>query len=176
MARPTSVTVFAVIHLILGGLGVLGMAWALVLRLGLFEVPGAKDNPAMKLMAENKAYALYSDIMTGLGILAVIAILAGSVAMLQLKPWGRLVTIGWGCYGMLSTVVGTALNHVVIMKPLAEQAHNEQERIGIMVGTYGAIVVAVLFMVYYALMIGLLSRAKVRLAFEQQDELMEPAL
>ena len=176
MVRPTSVTVFAVINIILGALSVLGIAWGLVVRLGLIELPGAEDNPAVKLMEENAAFALYSDVMTVIGILATIAILAGSVAMLQLKPWGRLVTIGWGCYSFLAAVLGAAINHVVVMRPMAEQAATEQERIAMVIGGYFAIAFAGLFVIYYALMIGMLSRQKVRLAFEQHDPMMEPTL
>lgn len=176
MARPTSVTVFAVLNLILGGFGVLNSAGALAIRFGVLKLPGMENNPAYKLMQDNAQFAIYNDVMIGLGIVAVIAILAASIAMLQLKPWGRLVTIGWGCYGMLVTAVGAALNHVLVMKPMVEQAGSEAERLGATIGAYGAIVVAVLFLGYYALMIGLLSRPKVRTAFEQRDELMEPVL
>lgn len=94
--RPTSVTVFAVINLVLSGIGVLGLAWTLVIRVGLYVPPGAEDSPAYKLMQDNAGYRLMTDLLTGVGVVVTILIISASIGMFMLKPWSRLVTIGWG--------------------------------------------------------------------------------
>ena len=174
MRRPTSVTVFAVINLILGGFGVFGFAMHLATRMNLLSLPGAEKNPSMALMQDNAAYKLYIDTISIVGILATIAIIAASIGMFQLKPWARLGTIAWGAYSVLLTIIGSVVNHVMMMAPLAEQAGSDAERVGMRIAAIASFVFAALFLGYYLLMILMLCRTKVRQAFEPENELLEP--
>lgn len=175
MTRPTSVTVFGIINICLGLLGVLGFAWYLITKLELVELPESQQNAAMRLMQENAQFQLYNDVTTIIGFLAAILIIAASIGMFQLRPWARMVTIAWGVYGVLMTIIGTVLTHVMIMRPLLAEMSSGPERVGIMAGLIAGYVFAALSIGYCVLMMAMLNRAKVREAFEGHDETMEPA-
>lgn len=168
MTRPASVTVFAVINLILGGLGLLGFVWWLVTRLGLVVLPTG-DNPGMEVMQENQAYVLFNDIVNGLGLVATIVVLAASIGMLQLAPWSRVATIGWGVYNIFILIVAGTLSQVLVTLPMLEEV-DDQVKPFVMIGVVFGIAFMAVFVGYYALMIAMLSRSKIKEAFTPLPE------
>lgn len=175
MKRPVSVLVFGIINIIFGVFGVLGFAGHLVVKLELIPIPGVKENPVMQLMAENPSYALYTEVLAILGFVAAILIIAASIGMFQLKPWARAVTIGWCTYSVLITILGAVVNHVMVMQPMLAEVDDGPVRVGILIGMVFALVFTVLFVGYYVLVMAMLSRAKVRDAFDGIGESLEAA-
>ncbi len=161
--RPTSVTVFAVINLVLAGLAVLGFIVWIISQLGLMPT-GPQGNPAMDLMENNAAYQMFTQVSMGLGVLVTILIISASIGMFSLRPWARLATIGWGLYSMLMTVVAFAVNYLVLFGPLLEDLSGP-ERIGIVIGMVFNVVISVVMIGYYLLMIYMLTRPHVVEAF-----------
>ena len=148
--RPTSVTVFAIINLVLGGLGVIGLIFWLINKLGLLP-KSPQENPVLELMENSPGFQLFSDISTGLGLVVTILIISASIAMFSLKPWARTVTIGWGLYSILMTIVGVAVSYLVIYGPLLAN-HTGPERVAFMVMAVMQVVFGVGFIGYYLLM------------------------
>jgi hypothetical protein len=161
--RPTSVTVFAIINLVLSGLGVVGLIFWLIGKLGLMPT-SSHENPALELMENSAGFQLFTDISTGLGLVVIILLISASIGMFSLKPWARKVTIGWGVYSIFMAIIGMALNYVVIFGPLLADLDGP-ERIGMMIGMIFAIVFTVFFIGYYLLMIFMLTRPHVVEAF-----------
>lgn len=177
--RPRSVTVFAVINLIMSLLGVLFLTWNLVLRLGLLTFPGMEDTPRHQLMLNNVGYRLMSDVMTGLGFITTIIIIAASIGMFMLKHWARLATIGWGIYAIISGLLMAGVDHVLVVNPTLEQYAGKPEYSFVVGSIVFGYVLAGLFFGYYLLMIFMLMRRHVVQAFtpEPPDELYnEPGL
>ena len=163
--RPTSVTVFAVINLVLSVLGVFFLTWALVMRLGLVTLPGAEDSPKHDLMLNNVGYRLMSDVMMGLGFVATIIIIAASIGMFTLKPWARLATIGWGAYNIIAGLAMMVVDHILVVTPLLKQFTGKPEYSVIVISITVGYGIAAFFFGYYLLMIFMLTRPHVVQAF-----------
>lgn len=163
--RPTSVTVLAIINLVLAGFGFLGLLVGLVFRLGLIPMPGGQQNPALEVMENNVAYRVFSDVSMGLMFLATIWIISASLGMFQLKPWARLATIGWGVYSILMKVIGTVLQHALLTFPMLDQATGP-ERTGLIIGLVVGSVFLLVLLGYYLVMIIMLMRPHVVEAFK----------
>ncbi len=180
MARPTSVTVFSVLNLIGGGVGVFGIAFFALIKLGMIDQSLLMKDPiyayTFKLMEENTPYWLFSQVSAYLGMVATVLIIAASIGMLQLKSWARLLTIGWGGYCIFMAIVGLVISLVMVYGPMLAQASDEQTIVKVTAGKYGAIGGSIVFVGYWVLMIAVLGRNKVRLAFAQSNNTMEPAL
>ena len=167
--RPTSVTVLAVVNMVLAGLSLVGAAWALVLRLGLIELP-VGSNPAMALMTANAPYRLFTDVTSAMNLVATVLLLAASIGMLALRPWARLVTIGWGVYAQLTTVLGAAVSYALIFAPLLERAASGPEALGLKIGLGFSLAITLLYCGYCLLLILLLTRRRAVAAFAQSDD------
>lgn len=170
--RPTSVTVFAIINLILSGLGVIGILFWVLAKLGL-KFQSSQGNPVLELMEASRGYQLFTDVASGLGILVTILLLSASIGMFSLKPWSRRVTIGWGVYSILMTLVALGVNYLAIFGPLIANSTGP-EHVGMIVAVVIQGVISVFFIGYYLLMIFMLMRPKVVDAFTPvpEDELM----
>lgn len=162
--RPTSVTVFAVIDIILSVLGVLGMAFYVVMQLGLIPQMNNARNPTLKLMEENPAYNLFIQVSTYVGFAATIALLCGAIGMLMLRNWARLTVIGWSIYTIVLTILATVLNYFLMLKPMIEEAQGP-EKMGLQIGIAFAIGFSLIYIAYAGLQMFMLTRPKVVAAF-----------
>ncbi|MCC6683307.1 MAG: hypothetical protein IT445_20620 [Phycisphaeraceae bacterium] len=162
--RPTCVTVFAVIDIILCALGVLGMAMYVVMQLDLIPQMNSDENPTMKLMEENPAYNLFVQVGTYVGFVATVALLCGAIGMLMLRNWARLTVIGWSVYTIIMTIFGTVLNHFLMFMPMLEDTQGS-EKIGLQFGMVLAIGFGLIYIAYAALQMFMLTRPKVVDAF-----------
>lgn len=176
MRRPASVTVFAIINLVFGAFGVVAFAGYLLNRFSLIPQPrNAPPNPIADAMAENAAFVMYNDLLNILSISVTVLLIAASIAMLKIKPWGRLVTLAWGWYALVIAVINVVVTHMIVFAPLIAAEGDPALRIGLRIGLVIMYVMAGLFVGYYLLMLAMLSRRKIRDAFNQPDLLMEPA-
>lgn len=176
MRRPISVIVFAIINLVFTGFGLLATIYGMAIWFGLLLDPNA-NNPAMQAMSENEVFVAYQNVMLFVSIGVSIVVIAASIAMLQMKPWGRVVTILWGVYSIIFTIAGAVLQHVWVFKPMMQEVTEEPMKLGLQIGIIAGYIFAALFVVYYILMIAMLSRTKVKEAFEPQpDDLIQESV
>ena len=172
--RPASVTVFAIIDIVMAVLGVFGIAWMIIDRMGLIQFDNSQ-NPVAQAMEDNRAYVLFTEVASWLGIVATVAVLCAAIGMLQLKNWARLTAIAWAVYSTVMTALGAVMNYVLIFGPVIRDTTGP-ERIGMIVGMVFMIVITLAFMVFFLLQVYFLTRPKVveafRLAaeFEQQRD------
>jgi len=167
MNRPTSVLVFAILNLILGGLGVLSLVGDLAMRLGLFELP-TEGNPVLAAMATDSGLRLYLDVMQVIGIPATVVLIASAVGLLKLKPWARAVTIAYGVYTIAVSVFNPIVLYDRAFGPLLEQTAGTSgpERMAAVFGTVGLIVGAVVMTGYWVLVMVFMTRRHVVAAFD----------
>jgi hypothetical protein len=161
--RPASVTVFAIINLVLAGFVVFMIIIWLLSRMGLIPKQ-AEGNLILEAMESHAGYQLFSYVTTGLGVIATILILSASIGMFSLRPWARLATIGWGVYSILMTLIVQTVNYLVIFVPLLDDLSGA-ERVGLVFGMVLVAVIGFVYIGYYLLMIFMLTRPNVVQAF-----------
>ena len=166
MQRPTTVTVFGVLNLVLGGLGLLCTPISVIT---LF-LPVQSGNPVSRILEENAAYRLYMIASAAAGVLAALVLIVAGIGLLKMKSWARLTSIGYAIYGIVTGVVGIIVNVVFLFEPLMIQARSESpEAAAAMLGMVGGIAGTCFGLVYPILLLIFMTRPRVRNAFLPQN-------
>jgi hypothetical protein len=99
--RPMSVTIFGILNI---GFGLLDL---LVTLFSIFVLPrmNMAGNPIMIQMHDN----LWTKITTPLDGIAAVALLAAGAGLLMLQGWARTVSIVYGGYAILITMIGAVV-------------------------------------------------------------------
>jgi len=163
MQRPTVVTVFGILNICFAALGVIGI----IASIALFFVPADSNNPVIKIMHENAAYAMWLRICIPLGILSSLALLAAGIGLLYLKPWARKLSIGYALYAIVFSVVGMVVNFFVLFEPLLKQAQSQSgpEAVGALGGAIGGSCGGCVGMIYPILLLIFMMHPSVVAAF-----------
>jgi len=138
-AKPTSITVFAILNLVFGVLGLCGTVAA-----GAFLfMPAAamQGGPTAELM-QTDWYRIYMAISLLLGFIATIVLLVSGVGLLNSKPYGRTAAIGYAIYALISGLIGFVINIVFVVLPITEQIPDlpeGPERAGAIGGMIGGV-------------------------------------
>ena len=93
MQAPTSVTVFGILNIVFGLLGLFGTAFSAV---ALFAAGG--NNPF--LVNQPPLVMTWMQFSIVLGGVASVVLLISGVGLLRLRPWGRTMAIGYAVYAM----------------------------------------------------------------------------
>lgn len=165
MKRPTVVTVFAILNIVFG---VFGLGGAIISAIVLPMLPDADKNPALKIMHDSPAFSLWMKIALVLGVLGSIALIAAGIGLLQMKPWGRLLSIAYGVYAILLAIVSGIMNYKFLVAPLLQEAQNKQgpEAAGAIGGAFGGVIGGCISLIYPVLLIIFMTRPKVVTAFD----------
>jgi hypothetical protein len=168
MQRPTAVTAFGILNLVFACFGVLGIFGSIA----MFYMPNSSNNPVVKIMQDNPAYATFLKISIPLGMLSCGALLAAGIGLLMMKNWGRLVSIGYAVYAILFGLVGMVANFVFVIRPLLEQASQKQgpEAAGAIGGAVGGGIGGCFGLIYPMLLLIFMTRPKLVAAFQQGQE------
>jgi hypothetical protein len=168
--RPTVVTVFGILNIVFGSFGLLCTPFGL-LSLYLPQPAGAPPNPVFDLM-KDPTYRTILLVFMVIGVIAGGVLLAAGIGLMRLKPWGRTLSIGYGCYAIVSVVLGVIYNYFYLWKPMlaaAGQANNPQA-IGGTMGVYAGIASSFLGLIYPTLLIIFMTRPRVVEAFRRKPE------
>ena len=82
MQRPASVTVFGVLNIVFGIIGLFGMIFTVIT---LISPLSSTHNPVLETMRNSPGYAVWMKITTPLGFLACGASIAAGIGLLKLK-------------------------------------------------------------------------------------------
>ena len=96
-ARPTSVTVFAVLNMVFGGLGLLGTLFTVSMR----RFADSAVNQVVDSHAFLSAWQSFGMIA---GVLVSLALIGMGTALLGLKPWARKACVAYGVYGVVMSL------------------------------------------------------------------------
>jgi len=162
MQRPTSVTVFGILNIVFAALAILG----LIGSIALFFMP-AGNNPVIKIIHENAAYAAWLKISIPLGLLSCSALLAAGIGLLRLKSWARALSIAYAIYAIVFGIIGPVVNFFFIIRPMLEQARQQQgsEAAGAIGGVIGGTIGGCLGVIYPVLLLIFMLRPTVVAAF-----------
>jgi len=160
MQRPTSITVFGILNIVFGVLGFCG----LFMSLSMFAVEDDGSNPMIPLMQESPLYQGFMYVSIPLGLLATVALLAGGIAMLNNKAWGRTLSIIYGWYAIIAGLVGAIVNAVVLLPPALEQSSGQMsaEEAGLIGGAIGGTCGGLIGLIYPVLLLIFMNRRSVK--------------
>jgi hypothetical protein len=132
MNRPACITVFGVLNIVFAAFGVI----ASIASIGLFLAPGNSNNPVIKIMQENTIYADWLKLCIPLGLLSCGVLLVAGIGLLCLKPWARVLSVGYAIYAILFGILSTAINFIFLIQPMLKSANGQQTpaAIGGMIG------------------------------------------
>ena len=104
--RPTSVTVLAIIGIILGGLGALCSPFGLI----FYFVQVGPPNPVIEATRADPAWFGYTIGSTALGWVISVILLAGSIGSLMLKEWARKAMLAYAWVAIVMTPISFLVN------------------------------------------------------------------
>ncbi len=165
MQRPTSVTVFGVLNIVLAIVGVL----AVVASLALLSATASVGNPFLRIMQESPAYTVWFKLSLALGLLAGAVLLISGIGLLMMKRWARVAAIVYAIYTIVSGLLGVFMNFFLLFRPLLEEASRRPgpETAGAVGGAIGGTFGGCIGLVYPVLLIIFMTRPKVVAAFTQ---------
>lgn len=170
MHRPASITVFGILNIVLGALGIVAPFVSIALS-GLL-----KNDPVFRLMQENEGFQLYQKVAIPIGLVVSIALLICGVGLLRLRPWARLWAIIYSYYVIVASVVNPVISYYVYLRPMMEQMDDLEPQMQAMfkVTTVAGLVGGACFAVGYAvLLLIFMNRRPARLAFGLEKEIYD---
>ena len=113
MHRPTSVTVFGILNIVKAGFSIL----LTITSIPLLLAPADSNNPFIKMLHENPAYAAWMRLCIPLGLLSCTILLVAGIGLLCLKSWARTLSIAYAIYGICMGILSTAVGSIFLIQP-----------------------------------------------------------
>ncbi len=101
--RPTSVTVFGIINIIWGAMGLLSAPLGVIM---MFFRPRT-----MTLSEGVKVWLMFSSVI---GLVCSVLLIILGIGLLKLKPWARVWTFGYGLFTIAWGIMGMVLSIIFI--------------------------------------------------------------
>ncbi|MGD1084797.1 MAG: hypothetical protein ABSA47_08635 [Verrucomicrobiota bacterium] len=165
--RPVSVTIFGILNIGFGALGLLSLGMQNAEESFAAKSPLPWLNRVLGLLSDmyhDPTYVLWRDISVPLRALAGVALLAAGIGLLRRKNWARLASIGYGVYAILFVLANLLVMVLVLGGPVRESLRNDP---ALLVILGGVLLVAGLLisLAYPALLIFFMTRPKILPAF-----------
>lgn len=114
-SRPISITVFGVLNLVFGGMGICGGIVG-VSAMVLAQTSQLGQNPVQDVMNQNLVWEGFNRINMGLGFLMAVVLLVAGIGLLKEKKLGRNLSNVYGIYGIMTSLISLSL-FVVVLRP-----------------------------------------------------------
>lgn len=121
--RPTAVTVFGMLNLMIGVSGVCCYGLASVLMFIALNPQRWRDNSVLPLMEEYTLYRTINQAGMLLGLVSSVVLIAAGIGLLRLRPYGRTLSIGYGIYAIVINVLLTIFGFMFVFPALFEKAN-----------------------------------------------------
>lgn len=149
--KPTSVTVFGILNIVFGGLGLICTPFSLLLGV----------SAAQKTMEMTSAYKMWTIASGFIGIGFSIWLLVLGIGLVTMKRWARSGSVIYACVAIVWTLVGVGINLAALS--LKWVSMPEAEMAGFMGGTFGGMCGG---MIYPILLLIFMQTKKVKRAFQ----------
>lgn len=145
--RPTGVTVFGILSIVLGIFGLMGIVFGVVFMVlsGFIETG---PNPVLDAMQGNRGYQVFSFVSMVLGAVFTTLLVVAGVGMLKMKPWSRKLSVVYSLYAIVSAIAGLIINVTLVFGPALNEAAPGPDRMGLMFGMISTIVGSVIGVIY----------------------------
>lgn len=163
--RPASLTVFGILNIIFGVIGLCGTAGGVLpFVMDLPSDPGV-PNPMLDLIKSNAGYRTFLMVSLALGAIIAVLVLAAGIGLLLSKAWGRTLSIVYGWYTIVAAIVGMVVNWYVMQPLLAKmQEAGGPGQLAVTAGLVGGLIGAGLGMIYPILLLVFMNRPAIRAA------------
>ena len=113
---PRSITVFGVLNLLFGMLGIFGgmMFFIMLGADGAGEIP----NPAFEAMKSSPVFKAWTWFSTIGGLVAAVVLVISGIALLMKRDVGRRLAIYYAYYALIVAVIGVVLGAIYVYGPL----------------------------------------------------------
>ncbi len=167
--KPASATVFGILNLVFGILGICGsVVGAAAIAFAQLAPPNA-DQPQFNFF-DNPVYAGIAYVQMGAGLLLTILLIAAGAGLLKFKPWGRSLSNYYSILAIGLGIIGLMVHIIFVVLPtlqLDPGAPVEQRSVMIVTSVSGFIGSLVGF-VYPSLMLYFMNRTSFKEAINQQ--------
>src|SRR5262245_34457852 len=134
--RPVIVLVFAILNIVFGGLGTLGMCCAGVI-VGFFGMVFSSAPPSANLPKFPADVLVYFGIAMVYSLIMSVLLLASGIGLLNMRDWARRGSIAYGVVTIAGSLINTQV-YVAFVAPqmqkwqsaIQEQAQQQQQRQG----------------------------------------------
>ena len=162
--RPTSVTVIAIIGIIMSSLGLLCGPFALLPY--MMTLPGP-PNPAIDAIKESKPLLGWMIFSTVLTLFLNILLLASGIGALKLKRWARFGMNTYAWFAIAMAIVGTVVSFVWMIPAMTAKTSDPGVRAGAIGGGVGGLIGGLLLPIFILIF---MNRPLARNAFEQAPQ------
>ena len=169
---PTAAYVFGILHCIFGVLGICSLPFACLMFFMPTDPAALEMNPALKLMTENQWYRTFNMVGIGLGFVATVVLIVAGIGLLNQKPIGRTLSIGYGWYAIIMGIVGLLINVFFVFPVLLEALEKAPEgpaKAGAIGGLVGGLIGSAVGFVYPGLLLYFMYRPNVIAAFQPAE-------
>ena len=162
--RPAAGTVFGILNIVFGIFGICGVVVSGVMLFAAFNPNPNVPNPVIEIMNQNTFYRVFNQVGIGLGLVATIVLIVSGIGLLQLKPSGRALAIGYGIYVIVASILGAIVSGVCLFAPLLDKINTlppGPEKAGAISGMIGGTVGPCVGLVYPVLLLIFMYRRNV---------------
>lgn len=167
MQRPTSVTVFGVLHIVFGLFGFFGtFVTMMASSLNARTFPGGPGQPASNPFT-HPIIETWTRINIPISFVVCVGLVVAGIGLLRLRNWARKASIGYAIYSIITTIIGTALFLVFVTIPLLNSLDaSKPGSMPLLFGSLVGVVGSIGGLIYPGLLWYFMTRAHVIAAFE----------
>jgi len=174
MGRPASVTIFGILSIVFGVLGVCGGAFGIVMMFlpsQFMDMPGMSNNPALSMMYGSGWWSIWLRSVGIFHIFLSIGLLASGIGLLMLRPWARVYSIVYAIIDTVLVLVNSVVNLFWLGPYMSQQMHNMMGQnpaaanIGMMFGLFSSVMGLVFGLAFPLLLLYFMTRPNVKQAF-----------
>lgn len=160
--RPPSATVFGILNLVFGVLGVCGSIFTLGLLVA-FSIPDVSAELLQMEGMEQFQDGTYRAVLMGqtvVGIVLVGILIGSGIGLLKFQPWGRKLANWYAIPQIFMVVVGSAASFMFVVLPALDRASGPAEEAGAYFGMVGGVVGLLFGLLYPVLLLIFMNRKK----------------
>ena len=161
---PTSVKVIAIIGIVLGSLGILGLIWSLI----TIFAPLGPPNPILEPLRHDSVYIASTIVALIIGVPLTVLLIVACVQSLRMQRWARRAMIVYAWLAIVQCVVGTVFNGAYLIPKMLSgipAGTSPEMRAAMIGGAFGGACGGLLSVVFPVCILYFFSRKKVVDAF-----------
>jgi hypothetical protein len=169
--RPSAITVFGVLNIIYGGIGVICNPIIAVGNAIVTGQAGQAGNPILDKTLD-PGYRQGGIVFAVLSTIACAVLLLAGIGLLTSRRWGRTLSMGYGFYEILHAVAFLVFNYIFILGPIfaeSRQANTPEATANAVGGAVGMIGVILVAMIYPVVLLIFMKSERVTRFFAKQE-------